>query len=123
MKRSTLGLFLLSLIFSVSAFAEEKIYPSPQEAAPNVYTQLFDNESVRVSEIKFNPGDKAPMHTHPFAHVLYVLEGGQLTLSHLDGTSAVVNAEAGQVMYMGPESHEAVNTGTTVVRATVTELK
>lgn len=123
MKRSILCLSVFSLILSVSAFAEEKTYPGPQEAAPNVYTQLFDNERVRVSEIKFNPGDKAPMHTHPFPHVLYILEGGQLTLSHPDGTSAVVNAEAGQVMYMGAETHEAVNTGTTVVRAAITELK
>ena len=105
------------------AFAEEVKYPGPQEAAPNVYHQIFDNERVRVSEITFKPGDKAAMHTHPYDHSLYVLEAGTLTLSHPDGTSQVVNAEVGQVMFMKAETHEAVNTGTTQFRALVTELK
>ena len=63
------------------------------------------------------------MHTHAYPHAVYVLEGGTLTLSHPDGSSAVVNAKAGEVLWLEPETHEAVNTGTTVVRATVTEIK
>src|SRR5689334_12289523 len=112
----------LVLICSGAALAAEE-YPGPQEGAPNVYKQVFDNDRVRVSEITFNPGDKAAMHTHAYPHVVYVIEGGQLTLSHPDGTSAVVNAKAGDVIWMGPETHEAVNTGTTRLRATVTEIK
>ena len=111
------------MLGSGSAFAEEKIYPSPQEGAPNIYKQLFDNDRVRVSEIKFNPGDKAAMHTHPYPHVVYILEGGQLTITHPDGTSAVVDAKTGDVLWMDPETHEAVNTGTAVLRGTVTEIK
>ncbi len=123
MKRSMLFISVISFFVSMSAFAEEKTYPGPQEAAPNVYKQLFDNERVRVSEIKFNPGDKAGMHTHSLPHVVYILEGGELTLSYPDGKSAVAKAEAGQVLWFPAETHEAVNTGTTVVRGTVTELK
>ena len=119
-----ISIVALAVIFcSGSAFAEEKTYPAPQEGAPNVYKQIFDNERVRVSEIKFNVGEKAAMHTHPYPHVVYIIEGGQLTLSHPDGTSAVVNAKAGDALWMGVETHEAVNTGTTVVRGTVTEIK
>ncbi len=115
------GIFMLC---SVSAFsAETKTYPGPQEGAPNVYKQLFDNERVRVSEIKFGLGEKAAMHTHPYPHAVYIIEGGELTITHLDGTSAVVKAKAGDVLWMGAETHEAVNTGTTVVRGTVTEIK
>lgn len=105
------------------AFAEEKVYPGPQEGAPNIYHQIFDNERVRVSEIKFNPGDKAPMHTHPYDHVVYVMEGGTLTLSYPDGKSSVVSAKAGEALWIGKETHEAANTGTTIFRGTVTELK
>lgn len=103
--------------------AETKTYPGPQEGAPNVYKQLFDNERVRVSEIKFNPGEKAAMHTHPYPHVVYILQGGELTITHPDGTSAVMQAKAGDVLWMGAETHEAVNTGKTVLRGTVTEIK
>ena len=116
-----LGLFVLSAV--VPAFAEEKTYPGPQEAAPNVYKQVFDNNRVRVSEIKFEPGAKAAMHTHPYVHVVYILEGGELTITHPDGTSAVATAKAGDVLWFPAETHEAVNTGKTVVRGTVTELK
>lgn len=123
MKCFALMFAVLSMLCSGLAFAEEKIYPGPQEAAPNVYTQFLDNERVRVSEIKFNPGDKAAMHTHPFPHVVYVLEGGRLTLSHPDGTSTVLDAKPGDILWMAAETHEAVNTGTTVVRATITEIK
>ncbi len=122
MKRS---LFVLALIaaLSVPAFAEDVKYPSPQEGAPNVYHQIFDNERVRVSEITFEVGQKAPMHTHSYDHTVYVLEPGTLTLTHPDGTSAAVSAKAGEVLWLGKESHEAVNTGTTKFRALVTELK
>ena len=123
MKRLVSIVAMTVLLGSGFTFAKEKTYPTPQEGAPNVYKQLFDNERVRVSEIKFNVGEKAAMHTHPYPHVVYVIEGGQLTLSHPDGTSSVVNAKAGDVIWMGTETHEAVNTGTTVVRGTVTEIK
>ena len=103
--------------------AEEKIYPGPQEGAPNVYHQIFDNEKVRISEITFKPGEKAAMHTHAYPHAVYVLEGGTLTITKSDGTSTVVTGKPGDVFWMGPETHEAVNTGATVFRATVTEVK
>ena len=139
MKHRVLILTVLTLVFAVPAFAapaaspapvpapaapaQAQTYPGPQEAAPNVYHQIFENDSVRVSEITFNPGDKAPMHTHPYAHFVYVIEPGTLTLSHPDGTSQIVTAEAGQVMWMEAETHEAVNTGTTRLKALVSEIK
>lgn len=124
MKHLALIVAVTTMLCSAPAFAAEtKTYPGPQEGAPNVYKQIFDNDRVRVSEIKFNPGEKAAMHTHPYPHVVYVIEGGELTLTHPDGTSNVVKAKAGDVMWMGAETHEAVNTGTTVVRGTVTEIK
>jgi len=49
--------------------------------------------------------------------------GGQLTLTHPDGPSTVVDAKPGDALWMGAETHEAVNTGKTVVRGTVTEIK
>lgn len=123
MKRLALMMSLVFMLCSGPALAEEKIYPGPQEAAPNIYKQLLDNDRVRVSEITFNPGDKAAMHTHPYPHVVYILEEGQLTITHPDGTSTVVDAKAGDALWMDAETHEAVNTGTTVLRGTVTEIK
>ena len=122
MKKLMLAVAMV-LAISVPALAEEKTYPGPQEAASNIYKQIFDNERVRVSEITFKPGDKAAMHTHPYPHVVYVMEGGTLTLSYPDGTSKPATVEAGQAIWFPAETHEAVNTGTTTVKGTVTEIK
>ncbi len=122
MKRLIL-LVAFTLLCTPVRAEEAQTYPSPQEAAPTVYKQLFDNDRVRVSEIQFEVGEKAPMHSHPYPHVIYVLEGGELTITPLGGAPVVAKANAGDVLYMGVETHEAVNTGTTVFRATVTEIK
>ena len=122
MKRFVL-MFAFLLACSGLAQAEEKTYPGPQEGAPNVYHQIFENEKVRISEISFEPGEKAAMHTHAYPHAVYVLEGGTLNLTYPDGTSKSADAKAGDVLWFPAETHEAVNTGSTVVRAIVTEIK
>ncbi len=122
--KKVVGMVAVTLFMSaLMVRAEDVKYPGPQEGAPNVYKQVFDNEKFRVSEITFNPGDKAPMHTHGYDHLVYVMEGGTLTLSHPDGTSQAVTAKAGETLWIPAETHEAVNTGTTVFKATVTEVK
>ena len=113
----------LMLATVVSLQAEEAKYPGPQEGAPNIYKQIFENEKLRVSEITFNPGDKAPIHTHALDHLVYVIEGGTLTLSYPDGTSKAVTAAAGDALWIPAETHSAENTGSTLFRATVTEVK
>lgn len=124
MKRMAFMAAVAACALGIQAHADEaKTYSGPQEAAGNIYVQKFDNEKVRVSEITFKPGDKAAMHTHPFPHFVYVIEPGQLTIAHPDGTNAVVDGKAGDIMWMPAETHEAVNTGTTTLRALVAEIK
>jgi quercetin dioxygenase-like cupin family protein len=110
---------ILTFVFINGAFAE----PDQFEVGPNIYHQIFENERARVSEITFQPGDQIGMHTHAYDHFVYVLEAGQLTLTHPDGTSSVVDGAVGQVMWLPIETHSAVNTGATKFRALVVELK
>ncbi|MDP3703454.1 MAG: cytoplasmic protein [Candidatus Omnitrophota bacterium] len=94
----------------------------PVEVGPDIYTVKFENERVRVSEIKFVPGASIAMHSHP-DHFLYVLAAGTLQLGHPDGTTAEFVGTPGQVAWIPAESHAAVNTGTTEFRGLVVELK
>lgn len=110
------------LLASSAALAEES-YPDGLTAGPNIYTKQLENDRVRVSEIKFNPGDSIPMHVHIYDHFVYVLAAGQLTLSHPDGTQNVVDGKVGQIMWIPKETHAAVNTGSTIFRALVVEIK
>jgi beta-alanine degradation protein BauB len=42
------------------------------EAAPNVYTILFENERVRLLEGRVKSGESSTMHSHP-AGITYIL--------------------------------------------------
>ena len=111
-----------ALTLTASAFAEQT-YPDQFEVGPNIYHKIFENERMRVSEIKFNPGDSIGMHTHAYDHFIYVLEAGQLTLSQPDGKTSVVDGTVGEPMWIVKETQMGKNTGPTPFRALVTELK
>ncbi len=124
MKKSFIAVLgLLVFVLCAGIASAEETYPGPHEAGPSIYSQLFDNERTRVSEIKFAPADKIAMHTHAYDHLVYVLEAGQLTLSSPDGKTSVVDGTVGQVMWLAKETHAAENTGQTTFRALVVELK
>lgn len=120
------SLILAVVLFALTvapSFALAETYPDQFEVGPNIYTKQFENEKVRVSEIKFNPGDEIGMHTHAYDHFVYILEAGKLELSYPDGAKKEVDGTVGQVMWMPKESHAAKNVGTTTLRALVVELK
>lgn len=121
MKYLRFAVLAFSLLTASSAFAET--YPGPHEAGPDVYKLVSENDQVRVSVATFVPGQKIAMHHHSYGHSLYILEAGQLTISKPDGSSQVLNANVGDVMWMGIEDHSAQNTGTTTVKVLITEVK
>jgi beta-alanine degradation protein BauB len=56
----TLSLLLFLLTTSIIAFAQD-----PVKVDPMHYCVLFENAHMRVLEYRDEPGDKAPMHSHP----------------------------------------------------------
>jgi len=116
----TLNLFFATalILLCANAFAQD-----PLKAAPEVYRKaILDNESVRVIEIEFAIGQSAATHSHP-NHFAYITQGGQLTITSADGKAQVIDAKAGEIFWMDATTHSTKNTGTTVVKAIVTELK
>jgi quercetin dioxygenase-like cupin family protein len=61
------------------------------------------------------------VHSHP-DHFVYVVTGGKLKITAGDKVTDA-DLAPGQVLWIPAETHSAVNTGTTEVRAVVTELK
>jgi len=94
----------------------------PLKVAPDMYSLVFENERVRVLQVVFKPGQQIKKHSHP-DHYVYVLEGGQLTISKPDGTSSIADVKPGQVIWIPAETHWAKNTGASQVRLLVNELK
>ena len=112
-----IALTLAALFFTRVSFAAD-----PLVVAPDMYKLKFENERVRVMEVTFQPGQKIAEHSHP-DHFVYVIEGGKIQLSHPDGSSMDLDVKVGDIMWVNAETHWAVNTGDTVVRLLVTELK
>lgn len=93
----------------------------PISVASNVYRFLNENERVRVLEVIFKPGDIASIHHHP-EHVVYVLKGGRLRLTS-EGKPQEMDLDAGSVVFLKEQNHEAKNVGNTTIDLLVVELK
>ena len=45
---------------------------NPYSTLPRNYTLELENESVRISRVKYFPGDKLAVHSHPSIPTVYV---------------------------------------------------
>jgi beta-alanine degradation protein BauB len=92
------------------------------QVAPHVYKVLFENDRVRLLEVRMKPGDESAMHSHP-DYLLYTLEGGTVKLTAASGESADVEISTGDTMWREAEEHSALNSGSTELVALFVELK
>ena len=92
------------------------------QVAPHVYKVLFENERVRLLDVRMKPGDESAQHSHP-DYLLYATEGGKVKLTDASGQSAEVEIQAGDTMWREAEEHSALNVGTTELHALFVELK
>ena len=99
----------------------EKSYDAV-DTTSNMNKLLMENDRVRVLDVRFKPGEKAAMHTHP-DHIIYVFNDGKLKLSPSKGKTQEIDLKAGQTIWMDATSHAAENLGKTDVHLLVVELK
>ena len=83
----------------------EHVYDALQGAS-NVYTFIMENDRVHVVDTRFKPGVKAAMHSHP-DHVMYIVSGGKLKVTPLEGKPQELDLKTGQVLWMDATSHTA----------------
>ena len=91
------------------------------ETAPGL-TVKFENDRVRVLELRLKPGQSEPQHSHP-QYVLYPLTDYKVRNTSADGTVRTYERKAGDVFWGEPITHGGENVGTTEVRAIIVELK
>ena len=85
-------------------------------------TVKFENERVRVLELRLQPGEREQQHTHP-QYVLYALTDYRVRNISADGTVRTFQRRAGDVFWGEPITHGGQNVGTTELRALIVELK
>ncbi|MFP6751731.1 MAG: hypothetical protein VB855_08645 [Pirellulaceae bacterium] len=99
-----------------------------QDISSEVGTQLlFENERVRVWDLRLEPGEATGMHVHHSDYLYVVIGDGELQRRDADGSLGPVKQMAdGEVVFRDvpdEDVHEAVNVGTGNWRNIVVELK
>jgi len=122
MIQSTSRLIMWTALLVVGLAVRLVCAQDPLQVGPTIYKLLFENERVRVFEVRFKPGERIAMHSHP-DHMVYVLADGQLQLSSPDGKSVEVGLQAGQTLWIPAQTHAAENVGATDAHSLVVELK
>lgn len=100
-------------------------------AAPDHHKVIFENERVRVLELKVEPGETVPIHTHRWATVNYVLSHSDFLSRDADGQvkldsrADVSGVKEGAVFYLPPNPplHSVENIGADDLRGITVELK
>jgi quercetin dioxygenase-like cupin family protein len=88
---------------------------------------LFENDRVRVWDLTLAPGESTGKHRHTEDYLYVVVGGGSLQGVDTDGTKGESRQMAdGDVRWRdveGEDVHEAINTGDTLWRNIIVEVK
>ena len=97
----------------------------PAKVMPKSYRVVFENDRVRVLEFSGRPGMGIcgeGMHSHP-AHLTIAMSAWQARASLPDGSIRDRNRSFGEVFFGEPGKHKVENTGNSISRALIIELK
>jgi len=111
--------------FDPVEFAEE-LAAAPTNLAVGT-TRWFENDRLKVWEVKLEPGERGPFHSHTHNYFWTVVEGGRGLQRFSDGTLLVRDYHIGDTSYLEhtPETaliHDLENVGETVLRFVTVEL-
>jgi len=90
--------------------------------APDLYKVLFENDRVRVLDVRYGPGVKSAMHSHPDTVVVALTPlNAKFTLA--DGQTADVEVPASEAMWVEAQDHAVENTSASEIHGILVELK
>jgi hypothetical protein len=89
---------------------------------------LFENDHIRVFEVRLEPGERGPFHIHDKPYFWTVVDAGMGLQRFPDGTSTVHQYALRETAYRAqsaedPLIHDLENVGETTLRFVTVELK
>ena len=112
---------------------ESALWPKSLDAmaaAPDHHSVLLENDVVRVLDTRLAPGERTPVHTHPWPSVLYVMSWSDFVRYDsngnvlLDSRTFTSKPEAGTTLWSAPLGpHSAKNVGEQDLHVIAIELK
>ena|SRR5829696_5354020 len=112
--------------FEPAAFAHElAAAASNREIGTSLW---FENDHVRVFEVRLEPGQRGPFHVHDATYFWTVVERGRGLQRFADGSYVVRDYAVGETRYLentpdDPLVHDLENVGASTLRFVTVELK
>ncbi len=112
--------------FEPADFADElEAADSNREIGTSLW---FENDHVRVFEVRLAPGERGPFHVHDRTYFWTVVEPGRGLQRFVDGTYLVRDYALGDTKYLvhsddDPLVHDLENVGDSTLRFVTVELK
>lgn len=97
-------------------------YIDPIEASPEHYKLLFENDHVRVLEMKLKAGQIDNQHSHP-SETVYFVKGSSVRVHLPEGEAVEAEFPDGGVMWHEPWTHRVENVGSSDLEAIIVESK
>lgn len=116
---------LLTTEFDLAEFTDE-LRRAPDNL--DVGTRLhFENEAIRVWEVRLAPGERGPFHSHTRRYFWTVVDGGTGRQRTADATMITREYAVGDTNYSehtpdAPMVHDLENVGETTLRFVTVEL-
>jgi quercetin dioxygenase-like cupin family protein len=105
-----------------TATTTQQTADDPVRVDPRHYTVEFENDRVRVLRIKYSPGEKSVMHSHPESIGVFLTDA-HAKFTYPDGRSEDIKAKAGSVQHMDAFTHLPESTSKEPFEAILVELK
>jgi len=81
-----------------------------------------ENDRVRVIRVRYGPGEKSEMHSHPDLVAIFVTDGN-IRFTFPDGSTEEANVTSGQSMIMASTTHLPENLSDKPLEVVLIELK
>ena len=94
----------------------------PVQVDSGHYTLELENDQIRVLRVKYGPGEKSEMHSHP-GHIAVALTDCYLRMHFPDGSSDEMTIKSGEVIEAPAGAHLPENIADAPMEAILVEFK
>ena len=86
------------------------------------YTVEYEDARVRVLRIRYGPGEKSAMHSHPESIAVFLSEAN-VRMTYPDGQTENIQGGPGMVLHLPAVEHLPENVGNSAFEVIEVELK
>ena len=110
------------VLFGCGADAPPESDPDAVAADPDHYSTSFENDVVRILEIRYGAGETSVMHHHP-QHCWVMVGDSDWTMALPDGATEDVPGTSGDFGCVEAGPHQPTNSGSGTARVVAYEVK